>query len=241
MLLSGLFHRLMLPVSLLVGSSIDYTKGVLRAHISFVYTVTAIPTPQELAIQPMRNFGSSATLDTLYDTYAVSGMCAGKISLAIIRASGVKLELVPSFDGQMDLEMSMATSGLPLSHDGSESAKMESFKDCAREPTRFTKLIGAHVVHAISRGQTPIIVLNGVNAFSTNWPRMKTYMELVCLAYRVVMIVVRLPKIAETERLRTLCPYNDESFSCEFYTASQIVGGRDTGVLAWQAEVAELQ
>lgn len=103
----------------------------------------------------------------------------GRIAFVTIRASLVKSELTPSFSQDVDLEMRMTTTGLPLSHTGSESTKPHSFKDCARRSTLFTKLIGAHVVHAISRGQTPIMVSNGANAFSTNWPRFKTYMELV--------------------------------------------------------------
>jgi hypothetical protein len=58
---------------------------------------------------------------------------------------------------------------------------------------RFTELIGAHVVHAFSHGQTPIMVSNAVNAFSTNWQKIQTYMKLV---HKAFLFVIRLPAIS---------------------------------------------
>jgi len=58
------------------------------------------------------------------------------------------------------------------------------------------------------------------------------YMELVYHAYGDIVIIVRLPKITDTERLRTMCPHRDEDFSYGFYTAGQIAKGSDTGALA---------
>jgi hypothetical protein len=96
----------------------------------------------------------------------------------VIRASEVKLALSPFF-GIDILETSMGTGGLPLPRQGGESAGKSTFMICGRRSLKFTAPIGAHVVHALSRGQTPIMVSNGVNAFSTNWQRVRIYMELV--------------------------------------------------------------
>lgn len=90
------------------------------------------------------------------------------IAFAMIQASQVKSELMLSSSHDIDLEMNMTTTGLSLSQTGFGSANPDTFNRYARRSALFTKLIGAHVVHAISRGQTPMMVFNGVNAFSTN-------------------------------------------------------------------------
>lgn len=130
---------------------------------------------------------------------------------------------MPQFSEDLTLELEMLTSGLPLSQKSSDSAVKQSFYAWARRARIFTELIGAHVIHAIPRRQTLIIVSNGINAFSTNWTRVQ--------AYRDIMLVVRLHEIANTERLPMLCPHEDDDSSYGFYTASQIAEGTDIGVL----------
>jgi hypothetical protein len=132
----------------------------------------------------------------------------------------------------MNLELEMSTSGLPLPQSSSPRTVRAAFNSCARSAALFTKAIGAHAIHAISRKQTPILISNDINAFSTNWTRIRTYMDLVHQAYGNITLVIRLPEIANTERLRTLCPHEDEEFSCGFYTAGQIAAETDIGVLA---------
>jgi hypothetical protein len=73
----------------------------------------------------------------------------------------------------------MSRSGLHLSDIGITNASSTASGQCTRRDSLFTKLIGAHVIHTISRGQTPIIVSNGINAFPTNWTEIQTYMQLV--------------------------------------------------------------
>jgi hypothetical protein len=57
-------------------------------------------------------------------------------------------------------------------------------------------------------------------------------MELVLHAYGDISFVIRLPKVADTERRKTMSPIQDTPLSYGFYTASQIVEGTDKGVLA---------
>jgi hypothetical protein len=73
-----------------------------------------------------------------------TGQVHGKVSFIVLRATA-KLELLPCFSGDIDLELSMSSSGLPQTQDS--SAFHRHAKDCLQ----FTKLIGAHVVHALSR------------------------------------------------------------------------------------------
>jgi hypothetical protein len=74
----------------------------------------------------------------------------GQISSVTLRKSSVKSALMPHLGGDIGLEMQMSTSGLPLSRTSSASANHNSFLFCARHATLFTKLIGAHVIHALS-------------------------------------------------------------------------------------------
>jgi hypothetical protein len=160
-----------------------------------------------------------------------TGQARGKVSFVVIRASEVKSALSPSF-GIDILETSMGTGGLPLPRQGAESAAKTAFMFCGKKTLTFTALIGAHVVHALSRGQTPIIVSNGINAFSTHWQRVRTYMELVHQAYGDIPFVIRLPSVADTKRFKTMCPVKDNTLSYGFYTTGQIAEGKDEGVLA---------
>jgi hypothetical protein len=63
----------------------------------------------------------------------------GSIAFATIRASKVKSELMPAFGADVGLEIRMATSGLPLSRDGSQAAILKLFKDYVRRSSLFTK------------------------------------------------------------------------------------------------------
>jgi hypothetical protein len=165
----------------------------------------------------------------------------GKTTYTILRASAVKSALMPQFSEDLTLEFEMSTSGLTLLQTSSDSAVKQSVYAWACRARIFTELIGAHVIHAIPRRQNLIIVSNGINASSTNWTRIQAYMDLVRKAYGDIMLVIRLPEAASTERLHTMCPHEDPHFSYEFYTASQIAEGTDIGVLAWKAELFELQ
>jgi hypothetical protein len=154
-----------------------------------------------------------------------------------IRASETKSLLLPLFIGYIQLELQMSRSSLPLSHTGATNASSTAFGACAGRASLLTKLIGAHVIHTILRGQTPIIVSNGVNALSTKWLRVQTYMKLVYQTYGNIMLVLRLPAIANTERLQTVCPNKDEEFSYGFFITDQITEATDLGFLAWKAKL----
>jgi hypothetical protein len=164
----------------------------------------------------------------------------GKTTSVTLRASAVKSALMPQFIGDINLELEMSTSGLPLTQSSSPRTVQAAFNNCARSVGLFTKVIGAHAIHGISRGKTPILISNGINAFSTNWTRVRTYMSLVHQTYEIITLVIRLPEIANTAKLRNLCPHEDEEFSYGFYTAGQISAGTDTGVSAWKEELSHV-
>jgi len=64
------------------------------------------------------------------------------IAFVMIRAAVVKSELMPSFSQDVDLEMNITATGLPLSHTGSESADSDSFEVALVHPRSLQSLLG---------------------------------------------------------------------------------------------------
>jgi hypothetical protein len=150
----------------------------------------------------------------------------GKTTYTILRASAVKSALMPQFSEDLTLEFEMSTSGLTLLQTSSDSAVKQSVYAWACRARIFTELIGAHVIHAIPRRQNLIIVSNGINASSTNWTRIQAYMDLVRKAYGDIMLVIRLPEAASTERLHTMCPHEDPHFRMSSIQPARLQKGR---------------
>lgn len=69
-----------------------------------------------------------------------SGQAHGRITVAVIRGHAVKSPLMPSFGGDLDLELGIPCDGLSLSD------LEETLHVATMYAARFTKLIGAHII-----------------------------------------------------------------------------------------------
>lgn len=55
---------------------------------------------------------------------------------------------------------------------------------------RMTIVIGAHIIRAFLRDQDPVIVSNGMNAFTFNWKMVQTYMRLATEHYGSISFII---------------------------------------------------
>lgn len=64
-------------------------------------------------------------------------------------------------------------------------------------------------------------------------------MEHLNHRYGAIQFVLRHYGVADTERLKAICPEEDSGLAHGFYNAAQFAEDRDSGVVAFQAELDE--
>lgn len=108
---------------------------------------------RDLVIQHCRNFISCMRS---------MGEAKGRITIVAISATSVISGFSPSFCTNVDLEVQMPLDVVPQSIT-SDKAQQAGIRAINRTVTKFTKVIGAHIIHALTRGRTAVVVVKGTN------------------------------------------------------------------------------
>jgi hypothetical protein len=83
----------------------------------------------------------------------------------------------------------MPTDGLPQTYI-LRFNHYKSIQKCARMSPPVTRVIGRHTIHALTRGQTPVVVYISINALYTCWTKVQKNMELVNHHYGAIPFVL---------------------------------------------------
>jgi hypothetical protein len=207
-----------------------YRKGKNGYYMTCIYRQSGIP-GKRTEEQLRKTRDKLIRHSTKFARYLrETGQIYGRITLVAIHSHATKSALHPSFAGALELEFDLSSHGIALSRASAIGTMATGAQADADHAARFTKVIGAHIINALSGGQTPIIVSNGVKAFSTDFARIQVYMDLMSKQFGEIPFIIRHPTVAETDDLRLICPESDGTSAYGVYTPACIVNARSEGV-----------